>query len=190
MNWLTLGLVFPSSSLLLVARIITLYKIAQKDPLDRADFWANLNEPVLFWGMSVTLVLAGCGFLATFVLFVVGTSEAQFAAPIMLAWNVSATLSNYAMLQQRRHTVLACLFLNATAAIALFIYTGVFFNARNQSISVPLVFAAHIGNAFGIFHALFVDILVWYESWAQGLVDRELSATSSRMIELTPDMRL
>jgi hypothetical protein len=183
MNWPLLGSVFPFAAALVITHLFTAYFITQKSAREQAALFAALGKPCLWYLFVFTFTCAAVGSTATFFLFLTRDSADYATIAVLVAWSVSASVCDCALLNSRKHVVLACKGCNVVCAIALFVYTAIEFTLIDFA---PLVLVAHIGNAVAVFHVTIVDLICWFDSWTKELA--HLERTGPEFSDM--DMRL
>jgi hypothetical protein len=84
---------------------------------------------------------------------------------LFLVLNVSCLAFNYALLSDKKNTVLVCLWTNVVVLTALFVYTAVVFKEDSHASNAGLLVATHVCNFVSIFHVYVMDLMIWYSGW-------------------------
>lgn len=173
MNWILFALAVPSGIAVFVADVFTAYFVSTKPPAEKCKLLGSLQRQSLLALATFTFAVSSVGCCISFFLFLLLETPEYAAMVMFVVWNISTVVCDWALLHARRHVVLACLATNFVCGLALFVYTGIAFDLFALTEKNALVLAAHCCNAVGVFHVTIIDIVIWYDSWAASLRDRE-----------------
>jgi hypothetical protein len=164
MNVLLLCLVLPVAFALLVYDAWLAYRLYRMSAEENRVAWGGLKGKV-FYASVLTYLLSGFGCTSSFVLFASRDTADGSSTFLFLVLNASCLAFNYAVLRDMQNAVLVCLWTNVCVLTALFVYTSVAFDAGSDASNAGLLFATHVCNFVGIFHAYVMDLMVWYDGW-------------------------
>jgi hypothetical protein len=164
MNVLMLCLVLPFFFALLAYDARLAYVLYHTSEEARRVAWGGLQGKLFYVGV-LTYLLSSFGCTSTFVLYASRDTADGFSIFLFLVLNVSCLAFNYALLRDKKNTVLVCLWTNVAVLTTLFVYTAVVFKWDSHTSNADLLVATHVCNFVSVFHVYVMDLMIWYSGW-------------------------